>query len=120
MGHIMPFNCFSCSEPHHRDAVATLHHLLSIDVDCAGQSLVRHVSGPVAAPCLPTSLLQPLMKLAQSFVLANPEEPDCPIVYASQRFLDLTGYPRYCICLAGVRNSSILTPILCLPCGVIG
>ncbi|CAL8466388.1 g5924 [Coccomyxa elongata] len=64
------------------------------DTSRPGQSLVHHVSGPVAAPCLPTSLLQPLMKLAQSFVLANPEEPDCPIVYASQRFLDLTGYPR--------------------------
>lgn len=66
---------------------------------------MHHASGPVAAPCLPTSLLQPLMKLAQSFVLANPEEPDCPIVYASQRFLDLTGYPRYLASLAGVTRS---------------
>jgi hypothetical protein len=43
---------------------------------------------------LPTSLLQPLMRLAQSFVMARPDMPDCPIVYASQTFLDLTGYPR--------------------------
>ncbi|EIE19911.1 hypothetical protein COCSUDRAFT_19032 [Coccomyxa subellipsoidea C-169] len=68
--------------------------MCSIVSRSAGEGLVHHVSGPVAAPCVPTSLLQPLMKLAQSFVLANPDEPDCPIVYASQRFLDLTGYPR--------------------------
>lgn len=51
------------------------------------------VPGPVADSCLPTSLLQPLMKLAQSFVLADPNKPDTPIVYASQHFLQLTGYP---------------------------
>ena len=54
----------------------------------------RHNSWPGAVHVLPTSLLQPLMRLAQSFVLARPDMPDCPIVYASQRFLDLTGYPR--------------------------
>ena len=55
----------------------------------------RHNSWPGAVHVLPTSLLQPLMRLAQSFVLARPDMPDCPIVYASQRFLDLTGYPRW-------------------------
>ncbi|CAK0783982.1 hypothetical protein CVIRNUC_007185 [Coccomyxa viridis] len=54
----------------------------------------RHNSWPGAVHVLPTSLLQPLMRLAQSFVLARPDMPDCPIVYASQRFLDLTGFPR--------------------------
>ncbi|CAL5226003.1 g8806 [Coccomyxa viridis] len=54
----------------------------------------RHNSWPGAVHVLPTSLLQPLMRLAQSFVMARPDMPDCPIVYASQRFLDLTGYPR--------------------------
>ena len=54
----------------------------------------RHNSWPGAVHVLPTSLLQPLMRLAQSFVLARPDMPDCPIVYASQRFLDLAGYPR--------------------------
>jgi hypothetical protein len=34
------------------------------------------------------------MKLAQSFVLADPNLPDCPIVYASAQFLALTGHPR--------------------------
>jgi PAS domain-containing protein len=43
---------------------------------------------------LHSSLLQPLMKVQQSFVLADPSLPDTPIVHASELFLQLTGYPR--------------------------
>ena len=50
----------------------------------------RRMSGPCASPSLPASLQQPLMRLAQSFVLSDPSQPDCPIVYASQGFLELT------------------------------
>ncbi len=60
----------------------------------AGQELEavgRRLSGPVAAPDLPVSLQQPLMRLAQSFVLSDPALPDQPIVFASERFLELTG-----------------------------
>ena len=60
---------------------------------CAGAELDlvgRRMSGPCAAPSLPASLQQPLMRLAQSFVLSDPSQPDCPIVYASQGFLELT------------------------------
>ncbi len=60
---------------------------------------------------LPTSLLQPLMRLAQSFVMARPDMPDCPIVYASQRFLDLTGYPRYGFPLSLSHRSCDLTDL---------
>ncbi len=51
-------------------------------------------SGGLSSPALPVSLLAPLLKLQQSFVLSDPSQPDCPIVHASQGFLDLTGYPR--------------------------
>lgn len=51
----------------------------------------RRLSGPVASPSIPASLQQPLMKLAHSFVLSDPNLPDQPIVYASQGFLTLTG-----------------------------
>ncbi|KAK9846465.1 hypothetical protein WJX81_004557 [Elliptochloris bilobata] len=54
----------------------------------------RRLSGPCAALSLPASLQQPLMRLAQSFALSDPSLPDCPIVYASQGFLALMGYPR--------------------------
>lgn len=43
---------------------------------------------------LHSSLLQPLMQVQQSFVLADPSLPDTPIVHASEQFLKLTGYPR--------------------------
>lgn len=43
---------------------------------------------------VPPSLLAPLIKLQQSFVLADPRQPDCPIVHASTAFLLMTGYPR--------------------------
>ena len=43
---------------------------------------------------LPTSLLTPLYKLQQSFVLVDPNVPDMPIVHASAGFLMLTGRPR--------------------------
>nr|AML77728.1 putative LOV domain-containing protein [Mesostigma viride] len=35
------------------------------------------------------------MKIQQSFVLSDPNLPDCPIVYASDRFCHLSGYPRH-------------------------
>ena len=45
-------------------------------------------------PRLPASLLQPLMRIQSSFVLSDPKLPGNPIVYASEKFLQLTGYPR--------------------------
>lgn len=51
---------------------------------------------PVSCAMLPTSLLTPLYKLHQSFVLVDANLPDMPIVHASDGFLKLTGRPRYC------------------------
>jgi len=45
-------------------------------------------------PRLPASLLQPLMRIQSSFVLSDPKLQGNPIVYASEKFLQLTGYPR--------------------------
>eukprot|EP00877_Chromochloris_zofingiensis_P005967 jgi/Chrzof1/1623/Cz10g14280.t1 len=50
--------------------------------------------GPSSSCPLPCSLLQVLMKIQQSFVLADPRLPDMPIVHASEDFLRLTGYSR--------------------------
>ena len=70
--------------------------------------MARPAVGPAAASCLPTSLLVPLMKLAQSFVLADPGAPDCPIVYASARFLALTGHPREAVLGRNCRFLQVL------------
>jgi hypothetical protein len=53
---------------------------------------------PHAQCVLPSSLLQPLMKIQQAFVLADPRLPDCPIIHASPQFLRLTDFSR---CAAG-------------------
>ncbi|GAQ81276.1 PAS/LOV protein [Klebsormidium nitens] len=49
---------------------------------------------PKAARVVCSSLVLTLTKIQQSFVLANPNLEDCPIVHASDVFLELTGYPR--------------------------
>ncbi len=54
----------------------------------------RKGSGTACYPLLPLSLMQPLMRLQHSFVLADPTQPDAPITFASERFLHLCGYPR--------------------------
>jgi PAS domain-containing protein len=33
-------------------------------------------------------------RIQQNFVICDPSLPDCPIVFASDAFLELTGYPR--------------------------
>ena len=35
-----------------------------------------------------------LSALSQNFVIADPTLPDCPIVFASDAFLELSGYRR--------------------------
>ena len=40
---------------------------------------------PPCSPCLPAP---------QNFVIADPTLPDCPIVFASDPFLKLSGYRR--------------------------
>lgn len=46
---------------------------------------------PCSSNCLPTSLLLQLTKVQRAYVMSDPSQPDCPIVYASQQFLELTG-----------------------------
>ena len=67
--------------------------LVKVDLGTAGLAEERDC-GPVSCSLLPPSLLNPLMKLQQSFVLVDPQLPDCPIVYASEEFIRLTGRPR--------------------------
>ncbi|KAD2393793.1 hypothetical protein R6Q59_011901 [Mikania micrantha] len=45
--------------------------------------------------CLGASLYISLGRIKQSFVLTDPHKTDIPIVYASDAFLELTGYARH-------------------------
>nr|AML76670.1 putative LOV domain-containing protein [Anemia tomentosa] len=63
----------------------------------AGITEVRCASAAVAfggEKLVCSSLMLSLTKVQQSFVLANPNLPDTPIVHASDLFLQLTGYTR--------------------------
>lgn len=53
------------------------------------QAVERQVSHclppPPCAASVPASLLMPLAHIQQSFVLSDPNLPDCPIVYGARR-----------------------------------
>ncbi|PSC68938.1 LOV domain-containing [Micractinium conductrix] len=64
--------------------------------------LAAHEPDLVAADCtrkcavlasVPSSLVNALGRVQDCFVLADPNLPDCPIVFASEGFLKLSGYP---------------------------
>lgn len=95
----------SCHQAHFPDVVLEEHqkaegvnHLLQDWSRTKGghQRGIRQSSDCRGGPAsdLPSSLLVPLMKLQRSFVLSDPNQPDCPIVHASTDFLLMTGYPR--------------------------
>ena len=61
--------------------------------------LSAETSGPVDAPEARLArggldMATTLERIQQSFVIADPSLPDCPIVFASDGFLDFTGYTR--------------------------
>nr|AML79647.1 putative LOV domain-containing protein [Mougeotia sp. BC-2016] len=57
-----------------------------------GRSMDLESSSSAGHVC--SSLLIPLVKIQQSFVLADPHLPDMPIVHASDVFCQLSGYSR--------------------------
>lgn len=50
--------------------------------------------GPKAFPRVAMDLATTVERIQQNFVICDPSLPDCPIVFASDAFLELTGYPR--------------------------
>ena len=69
-------------------------------VDDVEQAVISaEMSGPVDAPEQRLArggldMATTLERIQQSFVIADPSLPDCPIVFASDGFLDFTGYTR--------------------------
>lgn len=70
----------------------------------------KHAGGGDGCLCpmtrLPCSLLGSLLDIQQSFVLSDPRLPDMPIIHASERFLQLTGYSRWVYKRWGVRSAN--------------
>lgn len=51
-------------------------------------------AGPKAFPRVALDLATTVERIQQNFVISDPSLPDCPIVFASDAFLELTEYPR--------------------------
>ncbi|XP_042509930.1 protein TWIN LOV 1 [Macadamia integrifolia] len=79
-------------------AATSINNILSVLTHCSEQNgkLVCgkrcNLSGTNP---LGSSLILSLGRIKQSFVLTDPHLPDMPIVYASDAFLNLTGYARH-------------------------
>ncbi len=87
----------TCSMP---AAVTDPHAPAWMPLSCA--QVVRADSAPV--PPLPPSragldLATTLERIQQSFVISDPNLPDCPIVFASDNFIEFTG------CAAGLARA---------------
>ena len=52
-------------------------------------------SAPKAFPRVAIDLASTVERVQQAFVVSDPNLPDCPIVFASDAFLDMTGYSRF-------------------------
>ena len=73
-------------------------------VDCTGQDAEREaaaqrnakrMTAPKSFPRVAMDLATTVERIQQNFTISDPSLPDCPIVFASDSFLELTQYPRH-------------------------
>ena len=57
-------------------------------------SVVKKVKAPKAFPRVAMDLATTVERIQQNFVISDPHLPDCPIVFASDGFLELSEYSR--------------------------
>ena len=53
------------------------------------------MTAPKAFPRVALDLATTVERIQQNFVICDPNLPDCPIVFASDGFIELTEYPRH-------------------------
>lgn len=61
---------------------------------CTCRMPLPHGTQPKAFPRVALDLATTVERIQQNFCICDPTLPDCPIVYASDAFLDLTEYKR--------------------------
>lgn len=62
----------------------------------AGDAASKKVSGAAKTfPRVALDLATTVERVQQNFVISDPSIPDCPIVFASDGFCEMTGYDRY-------------------------
>ena len=55
----------------------------------------KRMTAPKTFPRVAMDLATTVERIQQNFTISDPSLPDCPIVFASDSFLELTGYPRH-------------------------
>jgi hypothetical protein len=60
----------------------------------AGPAKPDRFASPKAFPRVALDLATTVVRIQQNFVISDPTLPDCPIVFASDAFLELTGFQR--------------------------
>ena len=68
----------------------------------------KRMTAPKAFPRVALDLATTVERIQQNFVICDPNLPDCPIVFASDGFIELTEYPRHEILGRNCRYVSLL------------
>jgi len=64
-------------------------------VDTAAPMASKTMSAAKTFPRVALDLATTVERVQQNFVISDPSIPDCPIVFASDGFCEMTGYDRY-------------------------
>ena len=67
-------------------------------------------AAPKAFPRVAIDLASTVERIQQAFVVSDPNLPDCPIVFASDAFLEMTGYSRFEVLGRNCRFLQACTP----------
>ena len=74
--------------------LSTRHVLQVVEAQQQKARLAKKGQQPKAFPRVALDLATTVERIQQNFVISDPSIPDCPIVFASEGFLEMVGYPR--------------------------
>lgn len=66
-----------------------------VERQAAAARNAKRMTAPKSFPRVAMDLATTVERIQQNFTISDPSLPDCPIVFASDSFLELTGYPRH-------------------------
>ena len=114
-------SCLS-SQPSTLTALQTITDERNVQASIPVQSAETTVKGAASKkmsaaktfPRVALDLATTVERVQQNFVISDPSIPDCPIVFASDGFCEMTGYDRYEILGRNCRFLQVGCSTLCL------
>ena len=79
----------------HRLSAPLLQNVVDDEQAKQAARLGKKMTAPKAFPRVALDLATTVERIQQNFVIADPNLPDCPIVFASDGFLELTEFARH-------------------------